>query len=171
VPLSEQLKGLQHNLFDVGFACAPGELHGLCSESLWQSELVVVLPPRHPLLVQKRVPLAELTACPLVMFHPELQSGLYQQVSSLLASADSSLTVAAHASSQEMLISLVAAGYAVGLSCAAQLKAHDIEDIVLRPLAGEAVGISTHLLYATYEPDTPLARFIHRTLRIAAAPH
>jgi len=57
-----------------------------------------------------------------------------------------SLTVAAQASSQEMLISLVAGGYAVGLSCTAQLKAHDIEDIVLRPLAGEAVHVSTHLL-------------------------
>ena len=71
VPLAEQLKGLQHNLFDVGFACAPG--------------LVVALPPRHPLLVHKRVPLPELAACPLVLFHPKLQSGLHQQVSSLLA--------------------------------------------------------------------------------------
>ncbi|WP_276534050.1 LysR family transcriptional regulator [Pseudomonas kermanshahensis] len=25
VPLAEQFKGLQHNLFDVGFACLPGE--------------------------------------------------------------------------------------------------------------------------------------------------
>nr|WP_269807659.1 LysR family transcriptional regulator [Pseudomonas sp. NMI795_08] len=171
VPLAEQLKGLQHNLFDVGFACAPGEPHGLSSEPLWQTELVVALPPRHPLLAYKRVPLADLSACPLVLFHPELQRGLHQQVSSLLASAEASLTVAAQASSQEMLISLVAAGYAVGVSCAAQLKAHNIEDIVLRPLAGEAVCISTHLLYAAYEPDTPLARFVQRTLRIAAASH
>ncbi|MBA6134220.1 MULTISPECIES: LysR family transcriptional regulator [Pseudomonas] len=85
VPLAEQLKGLQHNLFDVGFACAPGEPHGLSSETLWQTELVVALPPRHPLLVHKRVPLPELAACPLVLFHPKLQSGLHQQVSSLLA--------------------------------------------------------------------------------------
>jgi DNA-binding transcriptional LysR family regulator len=171
VPLAEQLKGLQHNLFDVGFACSPGEPNGLSSDTLWQTELVVALPPRHPLLVHRHVPLAELAACPLVLFHPELQRGLHQQVSSALAGVDSSLTVAAQASSQEMLISLVAAGYAVGLSCAAQLKAHDIQDIVLRPLAGEAVHVSTHLLYATYEPDTPLARFIHRALRIAAVPH
>jgi len=171
VPLAELLKGLQHDLFDVGFACAPGEPHGLSSETLWQTELVVALPPRHPLLVHKRVPLAELASCPLVLFHPEVQGGLHQQISSVLAGANSSLAVVAQASSQEMLISLVAAGYAVGLSCAAQLKAHDIEDIVLRPLAGDAVCISTHLLYATYEPETPLARFIHRALRIAAVPH
>jgi DNA-binding transcriptional LysR family regulator len=171
VPLAEQLKGLQHNLFDVGFACNPGESHGLCSETLWQTELVVALPPRHPLLVHKHVPVAELSGCPLVLFHPELQSGLHQQVMSLLAGTESAITVAAQASSQEMLISLVAAGYAVGLSCAAQLKAHDTEDIVLRPLAGEPVRLSTHLIYAAYEPDTPLSRFIHRALRIAAAPH
>lgn len=171
VPLAEQLKGLQHDLFDVGFACAPGEPHGLSSDTLWQTELVVAPPPRHPLLIHKRVPLAEVAACPLVLFHPELQSGLHQQVSSLLAGTDTSLTVAAQASSQEMLFSLVAAGCAVGLSCAAQLKAHDIEHIVLRPLAGQAVHVSTHLLYARYELGTPLARFIHRAWRIAAAPH
>lgn len=170
VPLAEQLKGLQHNLFDVGFACVPGEPHSLCSETLWQTELVVALPPRHPLLVHKHVPAAELSGCPLVLFHPELQSGLHQQVMSLLANTESPITVAAQAS-KEMLISLVAAGYAVGLSCAAQLKAHDTENIVLRPLAGEPVRLSTHLLYAAYEPDTPLSRFIHRALRIAAAPH
>lgn len=171
VSLAEQLKGLQHNLFDVGFACLPGEPHGLSSEPMWQTELVVALPPRHSLLAHKHVPLVELSACPLVLFHPDHQSGLHQQVSSLLAGAGSPLTVAAQASSQEMLISLVAAGYAVGLSCAAQLGARDTQDIVLRPLAGEPVQLSTHLLYVTYEPDTPLARFIHRALRIAAAPH
>ncbi|WP_371921788.1 LysR substrate-binding domain-containing protein [Pseudomonas sp. LB-090624] len=90
--------------------------------------MVVALPPRHPLLVHKRVPLAELAACPLVLFHPELQSGLHQQISSLLSGAGSSLVVAAQAASQEMLISLVAAGYTVGLSCTAQLKTYNIED-------------------------------------------
>ncbi|UVL64792.1 LysR family substrate-binding domain-containing protein [Pseudomonas sp. B21-031] len=145
--------------------------NGLSSEPLWQTELVVALPPRHPLLAHKHVPLAELSACPLVLFHPELQSGLHQQVSSLLAGTGSPLTVAAQASSQEMLISLVAAGYAVGLSCAAQLGARDTQGIVLRPLAGEPVRVSKHLLYAAYEPDTPLARFIHRAQRIAATPH
>lgn len=64
VPLGEQLKGLQHNLFDVGFACVPGEPHGIRSETLWQTELMVALPPRHPLLVHKHVPVAELKACP-----------------------------------------------------------------------------------------------------------
>ncbi len=85
VPLAEQLNGLQHNLFDVGFACAPGKPHGLSSETLWQTELVVPLPLRHPLLVHKHVPLTELAACPLALFYPDLQSGLHQQVSSLLA--------------------------------------------------------------------------------------
>lgn len=171
VPLAEQLKGLQHDLFDVGFACAPGEPHGLSSETLWQTDLVVALPPRHPLLAYKHVSVSDLFGYPLVLFHPELQAGLHQQIMSSMASTESAITVAAHASSQEMLISLVAAGYAVGLSCAAQLKAHDIEDIVLRPLAGAPVRLSTYLLYTAYEPDTPLSRFIHRALRIAATLH
>ena len=75
----------------------PGEPHGLSSETLWQTELVVALPPRHPLLVHKRVPLAELASCPLVLFHPEVQGGLHQQISSVLAGANSSLAVNAMA--------------------------------------------------------------------------
>ncbi|WP_313644435.1 LysR family transcriptional regulator [Pseudomonas sp.] len=110
VPLAEQLKGLQHNLFDVGFACAPGEPHGMSSETLWQTELVVALPPRHPLLTHKHVSVSDLSGYPLVLFHPELQAGLHQQIMSLLASTESAIIVTAHASSQEILISLVAAG-------------------------------------------------------------
>lgn len=171
VPLDEQLKGLQHNLFDVGFACGSGEAQGLSREALWHTELVVALPPRHPLLIHKHVPVTDLSTYPLVLFHSELQSGLHQQIMSLLTSAGPTITEAAQASSQEMLIALVAAGYAVGLSCVDQLKAHDTEGIVLRPLAGAPVRLSTHLLYRAYEPETPLSRFIHRALRVAAAPH
>ncbi len=36
------------------------------------------------------------------------------------------------------------------------MKVHDIENIMLRPLAGGAVHVLADLLYATYEPDTPL---------------
>ncbi|MBA6099006.1 hypothetical protein H4C80_18020 [Pseudomonas juntendi] len=38
--VAEQLNGLQHNLFDVGFAYGPGKPHDLSSETLWQTELV-----------------------------------------------------------------------------------------------------------------------------------
>ena len=51
-----------------------------CGRLNWSS-----LPLRHPLLVHKHVPLTELAACTLALFYPDLQSGLHQQVSSLLA--------------------------------------------------------------------------------------
>ncbi|MGE8324000.1 MAG: hypothetical protein ACN6OX_13075, partial [Pseudomonas sp.] len=59
-----------------------------------------------------------------LLFHPELQSGLHQRIMSLLTGAESTITVAAHASSQEMLTSLVAAGYAVELRGSAKSARH-----------------------------------------------
>lgn len=167
VPLAEQLKGLQHDLFDVGFACASGDAHGLYAEPLWQTELVVALPPRHPLLAYGSVPLAEVLRYPLVLFHPELQAGLHQQIAALLATVEMTPTVIDQVTSQEMLLSLVAAGYAVGLSCSAQLATHHSADIVTRPLAGEPAHLTTYLLRSPCEPSPSLTRFIARARRIA----
>ncbi|MBT2375399.1 LysR family transcriptional regulator [Pseudomonas fluorescens] len=168
VPLAEQIRGLRVNLFDVGVACMAEAPSGLSSEPLWQTKLVVALPLLHPLLVHKHVPLSELSAFPLVLFHPELQCGLHQRIASLLTATDSPLSIVAHACSQEMLISLVAGGYAVGVSCEARLAAHTLDDLVLRPLAGEPAHVSTQLLYVSCDPETPLARFVQRALRLAA---
>lgn len=168
VPLAEQLKGLQQDVFDIGLACSSGEASGLYAETLWQSQLVVTLPPRHPLLIHKQVPLIEVLNYPLVLFHPQVQAGLHEQIAALLSTVETAPKVAERATSQEMLLSLVAAGYAVGLSCSAQLATRSTPSIVTRPLAGEPAPLTTYLLRSQCEPKPPLSRFIARARNMAA---
>jgi DNA-binding transcriptional LysR family regulator len=58
VKLSQQLKGLREDLFDVGFACSKIVGEGLTAQAVWQTPLTVAVPARHPLLSLKEIPLA-----------------------------------------------------------------------------------------------------------------
>lgn len=166
VPLAEQLSGLHRDMFDAGFARATLVDEGICAEVVWQTPLTIALPPRHPLLVHKHIPLAEALNFPLVLFHPERQAGLHQQISSLLRTVDTPPLVAEHVASQEVMLALVAAGYGVGLACEAQVAAQRMPEVVTRPLAGEPPLLTTYLLRAAHSPGPALARFITRVMKV-----
>lgn len=59
VSLSEQIKGLHDDLYDVGFAGSDEVGDGIIAESVWNDPLMVAVPSRHPLLTYKRIPLEE----------------------------------------------------------------------------------------------------------------
>ncbi len=67
VPLSQQIKGLQDDLFDIGFAQSDEVGEELIAEPVWHDPLIVAVPARHPLLAYKHVPLEELLRYPLGM--------------------------------------------------------------------------------------------------------
>ena len=52
VPLSQQLKGLQDDLYDVGFAQSDEVSDGITAEAVWNDPLMVAVPARHHLLEQ-----------------------------------------------------------------------------------------------------------------------
>ena len=168
VPLSTQHRGLLHDLYDTGFARSVLPQDGVQSLALWQCPLVIVVPTRHPLLEHKQVPLADALNYPLVLFHPETQAGLHQQIGALLKTTNTSPKVAEHVNSMEMLLALVTAGYGVGVVCAERLALYQTEQLVVRPLAGEPTFVTTFLLRPVQEPGPQLCRFIERAGRIAA---
>jgi DNA-binding transcriptional LysR family regulator len=57
VPLSQQIKGLHDDLYDVGFAQSDDVGDGIVALPAWTDTLMVALPARHPLLALKRIPL------------------------------------------------------------------------------------------------------------------
>ena len=71
VPLSQQIKGLQDDLYDVGFAQSDEVGEGISAEIVWNDPLMVAVPARHHLLRHKRIPLDEVLQFPLVLCDPQ----------------------------------------------------------------------------------------------------
>jgi len=162
VSLSQQLRGLREDQFDVGFARSKDVGDGLNAQPVWQTPLTVVVPARHPLLALKHIPLDQVLNYPLVLFDPQTHTGLHQQIDTLLRQIPSPAKVAEQVSSQEVMLSLVAAGYGIGLTCEAHMALCQSAEIVTRPLAGDPAVLTSYLLRSSNDPSEQLKRFITR---------
>ncbi|KLD79536.1 D-alanyl-D-alanine endopeptidase [Xanthomonas hyacinthi DSM 19077] len=166
VPLSQQVKGLQDDLYDVGFAQSNEVGDGIAAVPVWSDPLMVAVPARHPLLVHKRIPLEELLRYPLVLCDPQACEGHARQVERVLRKADTEPLVAERVASCDLMMALVSAGFALGLTGAAHITTSREAGVVARPLAGRSPVLTTYLLHPTGEPLETLARFIDRVQAI-----
>lgn len=166
IPLSQQLRGLREDLYDVGFALIDDVDDGVVAEPVWRDPLMVAMPARHPLLVHKHVPLDEIVTHPLVLCHPEACEGCSRQLDRLLRSVDRQLVIAERVATHDVMLALVAAGYGVGFSSASHLGACQHRDVVARPLAGCSLMMTTYLLKRDNEPFEQLSSFIRRVHQV-----
>ncbi|MFA6232297.1 MAG: LysR substrate-binding domain-containing protein [Rhodanobacter sp.] len=162
MPFAQQLSGLRHDLLDAGFALASDVGAHLVAKPVWTDPVAVVVPARHPLVAHKRIPLAEALKYPLVMCHPEAGSGCHRQIEAMLRSHPVDPTIADYATSLELMLTLVGAGYGIGFAIASQVALFQRDDVVVRPVAGRAPMLITYLIYADREPSEPLRQFIAR---------
>ncbi|MCK4141940.1 LysR family transcriptional regulator [Ralstonia pseudosolanacearum] len=162
VPLSQQLKGLHDDLYDVGFAQSDEVGDGINTVPAWSEPLMVAVPARHPLLAHKHIPLDEVLRYPLVLGDPQACEGYARQVDRILRQADQEPLIAERTASIELMLTLVAAGFALGLAGASQIAACPESGVVARPLAGRSPVLTTYLLRLDGEPSETLARFIER---------
>lgn len=162
VTLALQIKGLQGDLYDVGFAQSDDVDDGVIVEPVWDDPLMVAVPARHPLLAHKNIPLEEVLHYPLVLGDPQACEGFARQVDRILRCVDREPIVAERVASIDLMMALVSAGFALGLAGTSQIVASREPGIVARPLAGHAPVLTTYLLRSDNEPSQVLARFIER---------
>ena len=162
VPLSQQIKGLHDDLYDVGFAQADEVGDGIVAEPVWSDALMVAVPARHPLLAHKRIPLEEVLRYPLVLCDPQVCEGCARQIDRVLRRADMEPLIAERVASSDLLMALVSAGFALGLTGASHIAASREQGVIARPLAGRSPLLTTYLLRLEGEPSETLARFIER---------
>ncbi|MBJ9993783.1 LysR family transcriptional regulator [Pseudomonas sp. S33] len=162
VPLSQQIKGLHSDLYDVGFARADDVGEGVVACPVWNDPMMVAVPARHPLLAHKRIPLEELLRYPLVLCDPLVCEGHARQVERVLRRVDMEPIVAERVASCDLMMALVSAGFALGLTGAAHITASREQGVVARPLMGRSPLLTTYLLRPDSEPSEMLARFIER---------
>ena len=160
VPLSQQIKGLHDDLYDVGFARADEAGDGIVTMPAWSDALMVAVPARHPLLVHKRIPLDELLRYPLVLCDPQACEGHAKHVERVLRRADIEPLIAERVASCDLMMALVSAGFALGLTGEAHIAASRESGVVARPLASRVPPLTTYLLRLEGEPSDELAHFI-----------
>jgi len=132
------------------------------AEPVWADPLVVILPARHPLLAHAQVKLGEALKYPLVLWHPEADSGCHDQTKAVLEGAAMPLRVVDYATDLGVMLTLVGSGYGIGYVVASQMQTVNRPDIATRPLVGDPPMLSTYLLRRQSEPSEPLKRFIAR---------
>jgi DNA-binding transcriptional LysR family regulator len=163
VPLSQHIKGLHDDLYDLGFSRSDEVGDGIIAEAVWDDPLVVVVPARHPLLTYKRIPLEEVLHHPLVLADLHACEGYARQIERVLRRVDREPLIAERVASCDLMMAMVAAGLALGLAGASQIAASREQGVVARPLAGRTPMLTTYLLRLDNEPSDVLARFIERT--------
>lgn len=166
VPLAQQIKGLHEDLYDVGFAQSADVGTGLVAMPAWSDPLRVAIPARHPLLAYKEIPLDELSRYPLVLADPQMCEGHAKLVDRVLRNLDKEPLIAERVSTGDLMMALVAAGFAIGLAGEAQIAASPETGVVSRPLAVGVPPLTTYLLRVDDEPFDVLARFIERVRSI-----
>jgi len=88
VPLSQQIKGLHDDLYDVGFAQSDEVGDGVVALPVWHDPLMVAVPAKHPLLSYKRIPREELLRYPLALGDPQACEGYVKQIDRVLRRVD-----------------------------------------------------------------------------------
>ncbi len=166
VPLSQQIKGLHDDLYDVGFALSDEVGEGITAEAVWSDPLMVAVPARHPLLKHKRIPLEEMMRYPLVLCDPLACEGHARQVERVLRRADMEPLIAERVASCDLMMALVSAGFALGLTGARHIVASREPGVVARPLAGRSPALMTYVLHRESESSEVLSRFIERVQAI-----
>lgn len=169
MPLSQQIKGLQDDLFDVGFAQCNEVDDRIVAQPVWQDPLMVAVPARHPLLRHKSIPLEEVLRYPLVLCDPHVCEGHAKHVERVLRKSNVEPLIAERVASSDMMMVLVAAGLALGLTSKTHITSSRESGVVARPLAGQAHMMTTYLLRPANDLSDALARFIERARAIGAA--
>ncbi|MFN9473354.1 LysR family transcriptional regulator [Acidovorax sp.] len=153
VPLAQQIKGLESDLYDLGFSQWTDVGEALSAVPAWSDTIVVVMPLRHPLLAYEKPPLNEVLRYPLVLCDPEVCEGCCRQLDRVLRATDMEPIVAERVASHDLMVTLVAAGYGLGFSTEAHVSTSSHPEIVTRPLAGRTPLLTTYLIHRIGDPS------------------
>ncbi|SEM60125.1 transcriptional regulator, LysR family [Pseudoxanthomonas sp. GM95] len=161
--LAQQVKGLVEDLYDVGFAGSGDVGEQLVADPVWHDPLMVAVPSRHPLLSFKAVPLEELLRYPLVLPDLEVFEGYAQQIDRVLRRIDCEPIVAERVGSIDLMMALVAAGFALALLGSNQFATARESGVIARPLGERSPVLTTYLLRRADHGQDTLRSFLART--------
>ncbi|MBN0756482.1 LysR family transcriptional regulator, partial [Pseudomonas aeruginosa] len=110
--------------------------------------------------------LDELLRYPLVLSDPQVCEGHAKHIERVLSRAEMQPLVAERVTTFDLMMALVSAGFALGLTGAAHIAASREPGVVARPLSTRVPPLTTYLLRLEGDPFDELARFIQRVQAI-----
>lgn len=163
-PFRDQARNLQSGLLDLGLAMSGAEDEDIIAEPLWRDPLVAILSVRHPFTTRRSIALADLFGQALVLRHPEYGSGDHEQIEGLLRLSIPRPNIAQFAATASEVMTLVAAGYGVGVMSAAEAAMFQRMDIIVRPMRDIHAAVTTYLLHPRSESNSNglASRFIEQ---------
>lgn len=158
----DQEKGLIEGRYALGISTAAPEEDSLCSVPLWRDELAVAVPLRSPLLTFAEIPLEQLARYPLVLLNLGSCETPGLLIDSLLKAAKTAPAIAEQVQSFELMMTLIAAGYGVGICTKSRISASRKMGVIMRPLAGKPHYITSHLVQRCQPRSNAVDRLIQR---------
>lgn len=160
---SDLYPGLSSGRFNVAIALQADARAGWASESLWHDELALALPTGSPLLASSEITAHRLQSYKVLLWPPTARTSLSGQFAELIEDTGGESA----ASSFELMATLVAAGYCVGIAPRSRITRARGWGIVLRPLTGGPHRLTTKLLRTRQHCPPAVERFAERARRIA----
>lgn len=164
--MSQKIYELRSGFLDAALAPESGYGKGIVSEAIWRDPLIAVMPSRHPLAQRKHVALVDVVREPLVLCQRDTGLGQQCQIEQIIRTVTATPNIVDTATTLSMLVTLVIAGYGIGIATAAQLEAVSARELVRSPLSDVTALVKTWLMMRAETPVEPLARFIEHARRL-----
>lgn len=169
MPFEQQVKGLHGGSLDAGLSFASVRRNGIQADALWVDPVVAVLPAQHPLAAKRQIQLKAIAREALVLCGGENGADRYTELEAAILATNVSPSIVDYAENQQVLLTLVGAGYGVGFAIAPHAETIQRPDIVVRPIASPLPLVKTFLLYRTNEASGPAASFVEWARRISGS--
>lgn len=160
LPFRQQVQSLRNDLLDIGLAMRIPSDEGIIADPLWNDPIVVVLPANHSLATRSRLRLADVATLPLLLGDPDCGSGCQWQVEQLIRRVCERPNIVERVDSLSVMLTLVAAGFGVGFTSAAEVEYNRRPDIMIRPLVDKRAKLTTYLLRSECEASGAVKRFL-----------
>lgn len=159
MPLDQQVTALHAGALDVGLSFSAVKRNGIQADAIWVDPVAAVLSTQHPLAVSRQLQLEEITREPLVLWGGEIGGDRHTQLEAAILAANDAPNIVDYADNQQLLLTLVAAGFGVGFVLATEADSIQRPEIVVRSIASPPV-VKTFLLYRADETSGPVVNFL-----------
>jgi DNA-binding transcriptional LysR family regulator len=155
----EQLVGLRQGRLDVAMVLIPRKRDAnLIAIPLYTENLVAVLPPGHPALVQSSVELRQFADDPFILFSSNRSSDLFEQIQRLCQDAGFQPTIIHEVDQLATIDMFVANG--LGVSILPHYTAVPLQHVEFRKLRDANANVQRGVLRYSDNPSQPAIDFI-----------
>jgi DNA-binding transcriptional LysR family regulator len=160
---TDQIAALAAGDLDIGFVRQPFAAEGMSTETIMREPTVAALPAGHRLSRLKRIPVAQLSSEPFVLFPREQAPGLHDALMSAVAADGRFPRIVQEVPETQTIVGLVASGMGVSL-VPGSVQALARSGVAYRPVSGAP---RSDLAMVTRRADTsPMVRAFADAARV-----